>query len=96
MCILKKYIILSNLFISLISFGQTPITKDERIREIEIVKASWTSLHPGLMRYNTSSQIDQNLASKDSNHNLRPTKFSLRYLKQVIIIHLQFNLITYQ
>lgn len=59
MSILKKYIILANLFISLISFGQNQITKDERIREIEIIKASWKSLHPGLLRYNTSSQIDQ-------------------------------------
>lgn len=57
MCILKKYIILANLFISLISFGQNQITKDERIREI--IKASWKSLHPRLLRYNTSSQIDQ-------------------------------------
>ena len=56
---MTRLLIFAILFISITTYGQTSLSKDERLREIEIIKASWTALHPGLLRYNTQAQIDQ-------------------------------------
>ena len=56
---MTRLIIFATLFISITTYGQTSLTKDEKIREIEIIKISWTALHPGLLRYNTQAQIEQ-------------------------------------
>ena len=56
---MTRLIILAILFISITTFGQTSLSKDERLREVEIIKASWIALHPGLLRYNTQAQINQ-------------------------------------
>lgn len=57
--IMKRLLIFAVLFISVTTYGQTSLTKDERLKEVEIIRASWTALHPGLLRYNTQAQIDQ-------------------------------------
>lgn len=37
-----------------------PLTATQRLQELQIIKAAFTSLHPGLYRYNTPSQIEDN------------------------------------
>ena len=56
---MTRLIIFATLFISIIAYGQTSLTKDEKLREVEIIKSSWAALHPGLLRYNTQAQIEQ-------------------------------------
>lgn len=55
---MKRLFIFSFLFLSAATYGQNTLTKEERLKELEIIKSSWTALHPGLLRYNTQSQID--------------------------------------
>ncbi len=56
---MKSFFIFMLLCISMATYGQTTLTKEERFKELAIIKSSWTALHPGLLRYNTQSQIDQ-------------------------------------
>jgi Peptidase family S41 len=46
---------------SLTLFGQSiqvPLTTEQRLKELNILKATFTSLHPGLYRFNTPAKID--------------------------------------
>lgn len=67
---MKTLLIFILLCISVATFGQTTLTKEDRLNELDIIKSSWATLHPGLLRYNTQSQIDQyfeNLEKQVSN-----------------------------
>lgn len=56
---MNRLLFFALLFLSASSYGQTTLTKEERLKELAIIKSSWTALHPGLLRFNTQTQIDQ-------------------------------------
>lgn len=56
---MERLIFFVFLFVNVNTYGQATLSKEERLKELTIIKSSWTTLHPGLLRYNTQNQIDQ-------------------------------------
>jgi hypothetical protein len=56
--IMKQILLSIFLLHALIVNGQNAPSKEEMLKELSIIRNAWTSLHPGLLRYNTQQQID--------------------------------------
>lgn len=78
--IMRKYLILSLLSICLHAFAQEhELSPAAMQRDLSILHDAWTSLHPGLYRYNTPQQIEDDFAllKLKCNHPLPEKQFYL-------------------
>jgi C-terminal processing protease CtpA/Prc len=56
---MRQTLIFIAFFITTTSVGQAVLTKEDRLKEVALIKSAWTALHPGLLRYNSQVQIDE-------------------------------------